>query len=88
MDGVDEKLTPAGVLAPVFAIDKVPGSFEIFAVSSSGMQPSLASRVISSFVARFVNFEFGGGPPIPAFAAPFFFEFGHPNCNMNPSMTL
>ena len=88
MDGVDEKLTPAGVFGAGICHRQSPGSFEIFAVSSSGMQPSLASRVISSFVARFVNFEFGGGPPMPAFAAPFFFEFGHPNCNMNPSMTL
>ena len=51
------------------------------------MQPSRASLVMTSPVLKLLNFEFGIGPPVPALGAPFFFECGHPNWSMNPSIT-
>ena len=70
---------------PVFAIESVPGSLEISATSSSGMQPRpLRSIDVPS---ASVNEVPGAGPPVPATGDIGSLLLGQPNWHMNPEMT-
>ena len=72
---------------PVLAMDKVPGSFEVLSISSSGMFPPASRVIFLPDPSRTSNTVPPSGPPVPARRDLASLAKGHPNCNMNPSMT-
>ena len=62
---------------PVFAMLRVPGSFEILAAYSSLMLPPL-ERLSMAPVTRFLKVP-SSGPPVPAWLDFGSFEYGQPN---------
>jgi len=69
---------------PVFAIERVPFSFEMGSISSSGMLPPVRVMVVPSGVVYVLP---GSGPPVPARGDFGSFECGQPNWHMKPWIT-
>jgi len=73
------------VLGPALAMLSVPAWLLIFAVCSSGIDPSLSLFFDPCPGTLYV--EPPGGPPVPHRELEGAFECGHPNCSMKSLIT-